>query len=304
MQGRMLVASASYSPAVFVNNGIQNRNGETMHPASRFGSKTKALMAALLLVGTAGAQEVPPAALAAVPKVYRTTVYNGTVPTVSYAVQGGSPHLQALAQALQYTENELNLTGELQKLRLGIVANEQTLDTVRTSQALGLGPISTPGAAACYPPPDSALKQALIPGLAREATPAAAYQLINLREQVLTELQAEQDKMVGAVPGAPRAMPNAQPVAPAAAAQAVAHQVPPPPVGPAAAPQVVAREIPLPQIIVPAPAAPRQVPDPLTQQVLAFQQQVRQNQEMVRQRILQTQQQVMQRSRAILRMHR
>src|ERR1700730_1048378 len=107
-----------------------------MHPTSRFGSKTAALVAALLLVGTAGAQGTRPAAPAAVPQVHKMTIYNGLVPTVSYSVEGGSPRLQALCQTLQFTENELNLTGELQKLRLGIVANEQTLDTLRTSQQL------------------------------------------------------------------------------------------------------------------------------------------------------------------------
>ena len=73
------------------------------------------------------------------------TIYNGSVPTVSYSVQGGSPHLEALAASLQFTENELILTNELQQLRIGMVANERTLDMVRTSQQLGLGPISTPG---------------------------------------------------------------------------------------------------------------------------------------------------------------
>ena len=136
-----------------------------------------ALVAVLLLVGTASAQEPKPAAPAAVPQIHKTTIYNGQVPTVSYTVEGGSPHLQALVQTLQFTENELALTRELQKLRLGIVINEQTLDSVRTSQALGLGPISTPGYAACYPPPDSALKRALIPGLAAESTPAMAFEL-------------------------------------------------------------------------------------------------------------------------------
>jgi hypothetical protein len=169
-------------------------------------------------------------------------IYNGPVPTLSYSAQGRSPRLQALAQTLQYTENELNLTNELQKLRLGIVVNEQTLDTVRTSQQLGLGPISAPGYAACYAPPDSALKRALIPQLAQEATPAMAYELINLREQVQTEIRAEQNKAVAATLAEPPAGQNAQPVAPVAA--------------------------PL--------AAPQRPPVPLDQQVLAFQQQVRQ----------------------------
>jgi hypothetical protein len=229
----------------------QNRKGETMHPTLRFASKTAALVAALLLVGTAVAQETSPAAPAAVPQVHKMTVYNGPVPTVNYSVQDGSPHLQALARALQFTENELNLTGELQKLRLGIVVNEQTLDAVRTSQQLGLGPISTPGYAACSAPPDSALKSALIPGLAREATPAMAYELINLREQMQTELQAEQGKVVAAVRGEPPATQNAQPAAPVAGPMAVPPKAPV--AGPVAAPQVS----------FPAPAVPQQLPTQL-----------------------------------------
>ena len=197
-----------------------------MHPTSRFGSKTAALGAVLLLVGTAGAQEARPAAPAAVPQVHKMTIYNGSVPTVSYSVQGGSPHLQALCQTLQFTENELNLTRELQKLRLGIVANEQTLDTLRTWQQLGLGPISTPGYAACCAPADSALKRALIPGLAREATAATAFELINIQEKLQTEIQAEQKK--APAPGAP---PQAGAVA---APQAVAQQLSTPVVLPAA----------------------------------------------------------------------
>jgi hypothetical protein len=257
-----------------------------MHPPSRFGWTTAALVAALLLVGTAGAQEARPAAPAAVPQIQKTTIYNGTVPTVSYTVQGGSPHLQALAETLQFTENELNVTQELQKLRLGIVANEQTLDMVRTSQALGLGPISTPGYAACYAPPDSSLKSALIPGLAQEATPAMAYELINLREQVQTALLTEQARAAGAV----------QPVMPEPGPVAV-----PQPAAPVAVPQAVAPQVPMPRVIVPAQAAPPRLPKPLDP--VAFQQMVRQNQDRVRQQMVQTQQQILQRHQEIIQQH-
>jgi hypothetical protein len=210
-------------------------------------------------------------------------IYNGPVPTVSYSVQGGSPHLQALYQTLQFTENEINLTRELQKLRLGIVANEQTLDTLRTWQQLGLGPISTPGYAACCAPADSALKRALIPGLAREATPATAYALINLWEQVQTELQAEQAKAGAAVRGERPARQNAQPVAPVAGPVSV-PQPAAPVAGAAVAPQAFAQRLPMPLVLFPAPAAPQRLPMPLDpQQVVAFQQ-------MVRQQIVQMQQ--------------
>jgi hypothetical protein len=173
---------------------------------------------------------------------------------------------------LQFTENEINLTGELQKLRLGIVVNEQTLDRVRTSQQLGLGPISTPASAACYAPPDSALKRALIPGLAQEATPATAFQLIQLREQLQTELQAEQKKAAAAVRGEPPARQNAQPVAPLAGPVA-APQPAAPAAGPAAAPQAVAQQPTMPPVPFSAPADPQRLPTPLNpQQVFAFQQ--------------------------------
>jgi hypothetical protein len=206
------------------------------------------------------------------------TIYNGPVPTVSYSVEGGSPHLQALCQTLEFTENEINLTKELQDLRLGIVANERTLDTLRTAQQLSLGPISPPGYAACYAPPDSALKCALIPGLAREATPAMAYELINLWEQVQTQLQAEQNQAVAAVRGGPPARQNAQPVATVAAPAALQQ-----PETPVAAPQAVAQQLPMPLVTFTDP-----------QQASAFQQMVRQNQERARQQLMQMQQQIIQ----------
>jgi hypothetical protein len=142
-------------------------------------------------------------------------VMNGPVLTVSYSVEGGSPQLQALCQGLQFTETEMTVTRELQKLRLGIVANEQTLDMVRTSQALGLGPISTPAYAHRYGPSESALKCALIPGLAQEATPAAAFQLINLWQQLQTQLQTEQSKAASVVRTNPQGNQNVLPTAPA-----------------------------------------------------------------------------------------
>jgi hypothetical protein len=208
---------------------------------------------------------------------------------VTYTVEGGSPHLQALYQTLQFTENELSLTGELQKLRLGIVVNEQTLDTVRTSQALGLGPISTPGYAACCAPLDSTLKRALIPGISQEATPAMAFELINLREQLQTEIQAEQDKAIAAVRGEPPGGQNAQPVAPVPAPMAV------PPKAPVAGP------VASPQVRLPAKTVPQPLPLPVDP--VAFQQLVRLNQERVRQQIMQTQQQVMQRHPELIQQH-
>lgn len=235
----------------------------------RFGSKMAALVTALLLVGAAGADDARPAAPSAVPQVNKLTTLNGPVSTVSYSVQGGSPHLQALAQTLQFTENELNVTSELQKLRLGIVVNEQTLDKVRTSQALGFGPFSTPGYAACFNPPDSLLKRALIPQLAQEATPAMAFELINLREQVQTELLAEQKKANAAVGGELPAPRNVQPVAPPPVPQ---------PAAPMAAPQTFAPPARLATLSTQAtPRQPLMSPNSeLEQQVLAFQQQVRQ----------------------------
>jgi hypothetical protein len=183
-----------------------------MRLTSRFGTKTAALVTVLFLAGTAGAQETAPPAT--VPQIHKMTIMNGAVPTVSYSVQGGSPHLQALVKTLEFTENELTLTTQLQKLRTGIVANEQALASFRTWQQLGLGPTGAPGYAACYAPPDNALQRALAPGLAQEATPAAAFALINLWEQVQTELHAEQNKAVAAARAEPPARQNAQPAAP------------------------------------------------------------------------------------------
>ena len=244
-------------------------------------------MAGLLLVGTTTARAAAPVPAAGpapvpAPQVHKTTIYNGLVPTVSYSVQGGSPHLQALAQTLQFTENEINVTGELQRLRLGIVANEQLLDTVRTSQQLGLGPISAPGS--CYAASDSALKSALIPGLAREATPAAAYGLINMWEQTLTEVQAEAKGAV--VQGVPAANPNARPAAPVAEAPVAIRHLGAPATGPAATPRTLGQSSPMSVVGFPASAAP-QFPTPMnSQQVTAFQQ-------MVRDRIARAQQQML-----------
>jgi hypothetical protein len=235
-------------------------NGETMYLPLRFNPKMAALVTVLLLAGVATADEASPAAPLPVPQVNKLTIYNGAVPTVNYSVQNGSPHVQALAQTLQFTENELNVTNELQNLRLGIVRNEQTLDQVRTSQALGFGPLSTPGYAAGYASHDSALKRALIPQLAQESTPAMTYELINLREQVQTQLLAEQKKAITALRGAPPATPNAQPVAPAAAPLAAAQSTQLVALSPQAGPQ--------------QPVAPQY--SALEQQVSAFQQQVRQ----------------------------
>ncbi len=264
-----------------------------MRPASRLGLKMAALLAALVLAATPAARADGPAAPAAVPQVNKTTVYNGVVPTVSYSVQGGSPHLQALAQALQFTENEMTLTGELQQLRLGIVHNETTLDGLRTAQQLGLAPVSTPGYAG-YAPPDSALKRALVPGLAKEAKPAKAYELINLWEQLQTELQAEQANAAGVVRAGLPAGRDAQPVAVAPGPVAA-----PQPEAPVAAPPAVVQQRPVPPVRFGAPLSPQQFPTPVRlgapagpprfptplqpQQALAFQQ-------MVRQRILGAQQ--------------
>ena len=283
----MPVTSAlSTSPVVFYYHLTTEQEGETMLPPSRFGSKVAALLvAALLLAGTGAARAEAPAAPAAPPagpQVNKTTIYNGLVPTVTYSVQGGSPRLQALVQTLQFTENEINLTGELQKLRIGIVANEQILDSVRTSQVLGLGPLSTP--ASCYPS-DSALKSALIPGLAREATPAAAYGLIHMWEQALTGVQAEQAR-AGVVQAVPPADPIAQPAAPVAEPAVPIQHLGAAATGFAAARGTLGQQLPMPGVGFGARAAP-QFPSPMNpQQVTAFQQ-------MVRDRIARAQQQML-----------
>jgi hypothetical protein len=129
------------------------------------------------------------------------------------------------------------------------------------------------------------LKSALIPGLAREATPAAAYGLINMWEQALTGVQAEQAK-AAVVQGMPPANQNAQPAAPVAAAPVAIRHLGAPATGPVTAPQTLGQQLPTFAARFPGSAAP-QFPTPMNpQQVSAFQQ-------MVRARILQAQQQML-----------
>jgi hypothetical protein len=282
----MHVASASLVPWLSVNHYVRNRKEETMHPTLRLGSKLAALVAALLLVGHAVAQAPGIAAPTSIPQVYKMTISDGLASTVHYFVEGGSPHLQALGKALQFTENEVNLTSDLQRLRLGIVANEN-------AQQLGFGLIGAPGDPGWCPPPDSSLKRALIPGLAHEATPAAAYQLINLWERMQTELQAEQAKAAAGVKGAPHARPNAQPAAPATA------PVPDPqPKTPATRPGAAPPAAP---VTAPAPAIPQPLSMPADS--AALEQQVLQSQESMRQAVRQLQQQIRQKLPEIMHRH-
>jgi hypothetical protein len=207
------------------------------------------------------------------------TIYNGSVPMVSYSVEGGSPHLLALSQALQFTENELTLTGELQKLRLGIVANEQTLDTLRTSQALGLGPISTPGYAACSVPPDSAPEESAATRAGPGSHAGRGLELIYLREQLQTELQAEQGTAVATLQGEPPTRLKAQPIAPVARPVA-GPQSKAMVTGPVAAAQAVPQQLPTPgPFALPQTVGPNQ--DTLRQQVLRMQQQILQSQQQI-----------------------
>lgn len=101
------------------------------------------------------------------------------------------------------------------------------------------------------------------PGLAQD-TSALADELVKLREQVQTQLQAEQAKAVAAACGEPPAWQK-PPVPP------LAHSL--------AVPRAVAQQ------------------SGMLRDPVAFAQMVRQNQEKVRQQILQTQQQMLQRSR-------
>ena len=137
-----------------------------MHPPSGLTGST-ILLATLLSVGAACAQEVRPAG--SPPHVHKLTVMNGSLPTVSYFVQRGSPHQQALYRSLQFTENELTLTEEVQRLRMAATARETAGSGQRGWFRPGLGYLGY-GSDFYYPATDSAL------------------QLINLRQEIQTEL--------------------------------------------------------------------------------------------------------------------
>jgi hypothetical protein len=109
-----------------------------------------------------------------------------------------------------------------------------------------------------------------------------AYELINLREHLQTELQAEQDKAVATLQGEPPAKQKAQPVAPVA--------------GPPAAPQPKAT---MPGPVPAAQAVPQQFPmaDSFAWQT------VRQSQAPLRQQVLRMQQQILQSQQQILHWH-
>jgi hypothetical protein len=117
-----------------------------------------------------------------------------------------------------------------------------------------------------------------------------AFELIHLREQVQTELLAEQKKAVPAAPGQPPAKQKAQLVGPAAGPVAV-----PQPEAPVAGPVAVG------PVRFSAQAVPQRLPTP--QDPVAFQQMVRRNQESVRQQVVQMQQQIMQRHQEIIQQH-
>lgn len=137
-----------------------------MHPPSWL-TGSPVLLVTLLSVGAAGAQEVRPGDPAL--HVHQLTITNGSVPTVAYFVQGGSPHQQALYRSLQFTENELTVVEEVQRLRM--VAS--TGETAGWSPGCGLLPgFSYPGYGSDfgYPAAENAL------------------QLIGLREEIQTEL--------------------------------------------------------------------------------------------------------------------
>jgi hypothetical protein len=117
-------------------------------------------------------------------------IFNGSLETVSYAVQGGSPQLQRAYRLLQYAEQEVSVVEQLQLLKLEYVHNERQLEALRTAQQLSyFMPRFTSGGDSFAG--ESTLKSAVSYGLADEATPERAEQIIRRLEQAQLDLAQE-----------------------------------------------------------------------------------------------------------------
>jgi hypothetical protein len=148
-------------------------------PSTRLAAAVLAAFA--LTTGPLPAQEARPA-----PQVNKLTIYNGTAKSVTYMVQGGSPRLRARFRLLQFAENEVTLLEQLQQLKTAYVANELALEGFRAGG---------PPANAAFFGRESSIKIAMADTLAREATPQAAFRLIDLLEQAETEVETELQKL-------------------------------------------------------------------------------------------------------------
>jgi hypothetical protein len=140
--------------------------------------------------GPAGAQELaPPGSEVSVRKI---AIDSGLSHTVKYYVKGGSPQLQALVRRVEWSENELSVIEQLQRLKLDTVVSERRITAFRTAQLTN--PYFPPGflppslGSGCYT--ISPLQRAFTGQLAYEATPQAALQMIGFLEQQQTDLDA------------------------------------------------------------------------------------------------------------------
>jgi len=106
--------------------------------------------------GPAMAQPVAPAGSGVT--IEKVVIDNGLSHTVKYFVTGGSPRLQALVRRVEWTENELSVIEQLQRLKLDTVVNERRVAAFRTAQLIDPD----------YPPGFIRLSRAADPGATAE----------------------------------------------------------------------------------------------------------------------------------------
>src|SRR5260221_7958235 len=136
-----------------------------------------ALLANFQIAGPSRAADKNGKSAAPRPTVSKMTIAVGSLPTVYYSVQNGTPRLNAVYRLLGYAENEFTIVMQLQELKIDYVRNERTREAQTMS---GPGPY---GSYASSPPGESSLKTGLSLGLAAEGTPDAAVKAIQLLEK-------------------------------------------------------------------------------------------------------------------------
>src|SRR5262249_39195869 len=82
--------------------------------------------------GPARAQELAPPGSGV--SIHKQVIEGAFSQTVKYYVKGGSPGLQALVRRVEWTENELIVIEQLQRLKLDTVVNERRVAAFRTAQ--------------------------------------------------------------------------------------------------------------------------------------------------------------------------
>jgi hypothetical protein len=203
-----------------------------MQPVSFLVGRSTILLAFLLAAGPVRADEAKSAAPVPKPTIHRLEIYNGSVREVNYFVQGGSPHLEALARLVGYTENQVTLAEHLQRLKLELVNSERRLTAARTAYELGQlgqGPlVGVPGLFGAFGFAGGAIFGNSLLGL-EEANYAAAVQMIRDLEQLQKEMAEELKKGPPGRP-APQSRGQALPLD-GVAARPRANVLPPPKVG-------------------------------------------------------------------------